>query len=88
MYLNLMADKALDVTPSDTVPIAYPAGNRLGCSGLYVGTGGNLTVVMTGADDNADTHLLENVPDGTFLPIKVKFVMATGTTATGILALL
>lgn len=87
MYTNLQAKKAISVTPSDTADISTPNGARKGTAGLYVGTGGNLTVVMVGADDNSDTTLFANVADGTFLPIQVKRVMATGTAASDIKAL-
>ncbi len=82
-----MADKAQGITPSDTVPIAYPAGRRKGCSGIFVGEAGDVAVVMVGADDDSDVQIFKNIPAGTFMPIKPKFVRATGTTATNMIAL-
>lgn len=59
------------VTPSDAT--AQPVGR-----GLYVGTGGNVTVRL--AESTADT-VYKNVPSGTLLPIACQFIRATGTTA-------
>lgn len=50
---------------------------------LWVGTGGNLAVIM--ADDTALTFT--NVPSGTLLPLRVKRVADTNTTASNIVAL-
>jgi hypothetical protein len=49
--------------------------------GLYVGTGGNVSVRM--ADDSADVTYT-NVQSGAMLPIAVKRVNSTNTTATNI----
>jgi hypothetical protein len=68
------------VTASNTAPL--PGKNRA----LYVGTGGNLTVVMA-SDPTATPILFMSVPAGTTLPISVSYVMATGTVAAAILAL-
>lgn len=50
---------------------------------LYVGIGGDLNVVT----DGGDTVLFENVQGGTFLPVMVKEVKSSFTTAQGIVAL-
>lgn len=70
--------QAVAVTPHDVTVVPGPT------RALWVGGAGNLTVVMK--DDNASV-LIENVPQGTLLPISVKLVMATGTSATKIIAL-
>lgn len=73
-------DPALElavVTPHDTNDI-FPA------RGLYVGVGGNVAVIA-GGDTAAVT--LVGVNAGTILPIRVRRVLATGTTATSIVAL-
>ena len=83
-YTKLQAQNALAVTPSDTAAIVGPDSysvNR-GCV-LYVGTGGALVVKTAGGD----TVTFANVPDGTFLPVQVLQVLATGTDASDILAL-
>jgi len=50
---------------------------------LYVGTGGNVQVRMTGSQN---TITFNNVQDGSFLPIRVDRVF-TGTTASNIIFL-
>jgi len=85
-YQKLQAYRAADVTPSDTVDIpsvstAGGAGNN-GCV-LYCGVAGNIRVVTVGNDDVT----LVGVNTGAFIPLQVKRVFTTGTTATNILAL-
>lgn len=63
------------VTPSDTVSFSE-------CRALYVGTGGDLSVVCAGV-----TVVFANAQTGTILPVEVTRVNATGTTATNIIAL-
>ena len=52
--------------------------------GIYIGGTGDLTVI--GMNDSATT-LFSAIPVGTFLPIAVKEVRFTGTTATLIVGL-
>lgn len=66
---------ALAVTPSDANIFAVPVS-------IYVGTGGN--VVVSPANGNADVTVV--VPSGGMIPFTVLAVKATGTTATGIIA--
>jgi hypothetical protein len=68
------------VTPSDATVFAYPT------RGLYIGGTGNVTVSF-GATAGAAIVTFTAVPVGTFLPIAVSQVRATGTTATLIIAL-
>ena len=75
MDSTLIPKKFATVTPSDTV----------GCGptmGLYVGNGGNL--VVKGDDGVAATFV---VGSSQYLPGSFTHVMATGTTATAIVAL-
>jgi hypothetical protein len=67
---------AASINPSDTVDLASPARS------IYVGTTGNLSVIMYGGQ----TVTLNSVPVGV-LPIQVKRVLATGTTAGNLVAL-
>lgn len=69
------AGYGLAVTPSDSTVLATSRA-------LYIGTGGNITV----EDINAIVTYV-NVPSGYILPVQVKAVRATGTTATNIVAL-
>lgn len=66
------------VSPSDTADLTTAA------RGLFVGTGGNIAVI--GVSDSASV-VFKNVASGTVLPLCVKRVLATGTTAADIVAL-
>lgn len=82
-YQKLQSGRAAAVTPSDTVNIpAVTGGSNNGCV-LYVGGAGNLKVLTIGGDE----VILPNVQAGTFVPVQVLRVFATGTTATSIVAL-
>ena len=86
----LQATRALSVTPSDTndipsptevdVTTGNPIGINYGCL-LYVGSGGSLKVLTIGNDEVTFTSF------SGFLPVQVKRVYATGTTATSIIGL-
>lgn len=64
------------VTPSDGTPFAVTP------KALFVGGAGNL--IAKGSDGTSATFA---VAAGQILPIRPQYVMATGTTATGIVAL-
>lgn len=66
-----------EITTSDTAELT------ISTRAVYVGTGGDLTVVML----NGDEITFVSVPDGTLLPIQVKQVLSTGTDAEDILGL-
>ena len=51
---------------------------------LFVGKGGNIAVVPASSDQ---VVVLENIPDSSFIPLQVKRVNSTDTTATKIIAL-
>jgi hypothetical protein len=72
------ASGVIAVTPSDSTAIATLP------RALYVGGAGNIAVLME--DDSTATF--SSVPAGTLLPIRVKRVNSTNTTATLILALI
>lgn len=65
------------VTPNDSTDLTNLP------KAIYVGTGGSLVVRL--ADDSTNVTL-SNVADGSLLPLRVKRVIATGTTASGIVA--
>lgn len=74
------ARKATAVTPSDSTDLTAYARS------LYVGGAGNVAVIM--ADQSGDTAVtFVGVAAGTVLPVQVRRVMSTNTTATNILAL-
>lgn len=70
------ADRAEEVTPSDSAPLSRP------CRALYVGGAGDLVVVTAGGD----TVTFADVPAGTVLPVRVVKVLAA-TTATAVVAI-
>ena len=77
-YLNtsLPAISAEEVTPNDAADLTDMS------RAIYVGTGGDLTVVM----EEGQTVTFANVPDGTLLPLRVSRVMEAST-ATDIVAI-
>ena len=73
------ANGAAGITPSNSADLPVYA------RAIYVGVGGNITVDMTDSGTNI-TFLA--VPQGTILPVQVKRVYSTGTSATNLVALL
>jgi hypothetical protein len=67
---------AASITPNDTADISFVS--RF----IYVGGAGNLTVVIGG-----QTITFEAVPAGTLLPVRASRIMATGTSATFLVAM-
>jgi len=51
--------------------------------GLYVGTTGDVKITSAGGT----TEIIPSVPAGAILPIRVKRLFSTGTTAGGIIAI-
>lgn len=73
---TVSAHKGVPVTPSDSTTIPV-------CRALYVGTTGNLTIQMP---DETTAVLFSNVAVGIF-PVQAEKILATGTTASNIVAL-
>ena len=71
------ARQAYAVTPHDDNEVSIVP------RALYIGVTGNVAVTMF----NGDNVTFVGVPAGQFLPIRVKKVLATNTTATDIVAL-
>jgi hypothetical protein len=85
-YQKLQAGRAVVVTPSNTANIPNVASqDGLGNNGsvLYVGNTGNLKVMTVGGDEVT----FVNIQGGSFIPVQVLRVFATGTTASNIIAL-
>jgi hypothetical protein len=72
------AQGVADVTPHDADVLTVAP-----CRSLWVGTGGDLSVLMA----DGTTAILQNVPSGTVVPVAVRRVNSTNTTATDIVAL-
>ena len=71
------ANHGFTVTPSDATPLAET------CRALYVGSAGDIAVTMASGASLSFVGL----GAGTVLPVRVSAVLATGTTASNILAL-
>lgn len=83
---NMPARFAAAITPSDTVaPAIGPAG--VYPKALYVGVSGDVTVIPCGDPSASPTPILFKACPVGFLPVQVRMVMATGTTATNIVGL-
>ena len=67
------------VTPHDSTDLTRST------RGLYIGVGGDVTVVFV--DDPATAITFTDVPSGVILPIRVNRVNATATTATNMVGL-
>ena len=77
--MSEMSDPAIGavaVSPSDSATLT-------GVRSLYLGTAGDVRVTLVGSDTPVT---FEDHPAG-YMPIRARKVMATGTTATGIIAL-
>jgi hypothetical protein len=75
--LTAPARDGASVTPSDSTNLTVVP------RALYVGATGNVSAVLVGGQ----TISFQGVQSGTLLPVRVTRVNATGTTATGIVAL-
>ncbi len=71
------ASSGFSITPSDTALLTETT------RALFIGNGGNLTLRML----SGEVLTLQNVPTGAILPLRVTAVLATGTTAGAIAAL-
>jgi hypothetical protein len=71
---NWPARNAAQITPSDTADLANVT------TGIYVGTGGQIVAIVNGV-----TRTYANVVAG-LLPIRASRVLATGTTASQLVA--
>lgn len=76
-FLSLRAGDGFAITPSDSADLASDA------AGIYVGVTGNIVLKTAGET----TLTFVAVPAGTILPIDTRRVLATGTTATSLIAL-
>lgn len=68
------ASNGFSITPADSGEFANFT------RAIYIGGAGNAVIVMA----NNDVVTLTGLPAGTWLPLRVRRVNATGTTATGI----
>tara|TARA_R110000772_G_scaffold266079_1_gene388101 strand:- start:649 stop:921 length:273 start_codon:yes stop_codon:yes gene_type:complete len=73
------------ITKTDTITYA----TNINSSCLYVGTAGDVNVILAGiaSPSLANAVLFKSVAAGSFLPVIVNYVLATGTTASDIIAI-
>ena len=76
--LSSPASEAFAITPHNTNELAKTT------RGIYVGTGGDLSVVLR---NGGAAVTFSDVPSGVILPVRATKVMATGTTASGLVGL-
>jgi len=76
------AANAKSVTPSDSTTLAGGV-----TKALYIGTGGNIAVVMVGDGDTSHATVFTGVLGGTILPVQAVRVNNTSTTASNIVAM-
>ena len=75
------ARRAVLVTPDNVTDLADIP------TALYVGTGGDITMIGVDAAPAAPGLLWKNVPSGAILPFRARRILAAGTSAANILAL-
>tara|TARA_R100000951_G_scaffold39238_1_gene33109 strand:+ start:356 stop:646 length:291 start_codon:yes stop_codon:yes gene_type:complete len=83
--------EATAITASDTIDST----TDLKSACLYMGTGGDVTVILAGVKGPGGIGLptagqavtFKNIPDGSFLPVIVNYVLATGTTVADIISI-
>lgn len=73
------ASQVVAVTPSDSTDLTHYA------TALYVGTAGNVAVIPINNADGAPVTFTAHASG--YMPVRVRRVLATGTTASNILAL-
>ena len=76
--LTSPARKGFSITPNDSVDLSVT------CRAMFVGVAGDISVILA---DDSSSIVFKNVPAGSVLPISVKRVEATLTTASDILGL-
>ena len=79
------ATRAESITPTDTISSA----TKLNSAALYVGVGGDLSVIIAGTANPtlADAVVFKGIVAGSFIPVIVDYVLATDTSASEIIAL-
>jgi hypothetical protein len=79
---------SIPVATSDTKDVTNATGDNAPCyaKALYIGVSGDVTVVCAGDNGNslAGTGRLFKAHPAGYMPVQVRRVMATGTTATSI----
>ena len=77
--VDFPATRLRAVTPNDTNELLFVT------KALYIGVAGNLSLI---AQEDSAAVTLTAVAAGSIIPVRAKIVRATGTTASGIVALI
>ena len=79
------ATRAAAVTPTDVISLA----TKLNSAALYVGVGGDLSVIIAGTANPtlADAVVFKGIVAGSFIPVIVDYVTAVDTDVSEIIAL-
>ncbi|WP_288935042.1 hypothetical protein [uncultured Sphingomonas sp.] len=75
-------ERAAIIVPSDTVDLLETP------KAIYVGTGGDIAMIGDNEAIGAPPVVWRNVPPGAVVPFRPRRVMATGTTASDMIAIL
>lgn len=75
------ATRVTSIVPNDTNDLTDIP------KGIYVGTGGDIAMIGLNAPAEATGVVWKNVPAGSLIPFRARRVLATGTTASNMLAL-
>lgn len=78
-----MASGMIDAPVKHAVAIVADTALSYPTTGVWVGTGGDLEVVMLAGN----TVIYPNVPSGVILPIRITMVVSTNTTASDLVAM-
>ena len=78
MAFQSVGRRLISVTPSDSADVADAPAL------IYVGGDGNVSVI---ADDDSEAVTFVGLTAGMFIPVEVRRVMATDTTATNLVAI-
>jgi hypothetical protein len=76
--LTSPARNGFSVTPNDSADLFTT------CRGIFVGVGGDISLVLA---EESSPVLFKNIPDGSVIPLAVKKVESTLTTATDLVGL-
>lgn len=69
------------VTPNDSAAILTSNGEEQSTRALYVGVGGDVSVIT----DKGQTVMLKNMAEGVWHPMRITHVRSTGTVASDLL---
>jgi hypothetical protein len=80
------ATRAESINP---ITDAISSATKLNSAALYVGVGGDLSVIIAGTANPtlADAVVFKGIVAGSFIPVIVDYVLATNTSASEIIAL-